>query len=96
MPDEPKTTTSSARSQSLRWNDTPSSAAAVLASDDADKVESTSERQVASVPGKQQELPSWWDPPPTIHVDQRYKDQVPSSTHFVLCDSGCPCGFVLN
>ena len=83
MPDEPKTTSSSARSQSMRWNDTPSSppsstsssAAAVLAPDDTQSA-STSGRQVGTGAGTQQGPPSWWDPPPTIHVDKRYKDQV--------------------
>lgn len=83
MPDEPKTTSSSARSQSMRWNDTPSSppsstassAAAVLAPDDTQSA-STSGRQAGTDAGTQQGPPSWWDPPPTIHVDKRYKDQV--------------------
>ena len=83
MPDEPKTSSSSARSQSMRWNDTPSSppssasssAAAVLAPDDTQSA-STSGRQAGTGTGAQQGPPSWWDSPPTIHVDKRYKDQV--------------------
>lgn len=83
MPDEPKTTSSSARSQSMRWNDTPSSppsstsssAAAVLAPDDTQSA-STSGRHAGTGAGTQQGPPSWWDPPPTIHADKRYKDQV--------------------
>ncbi|DBA73106.1 TPA: hypothetical protein ACH3X2_010045 [Trebouxia sp. C0005] len=91
MPDEPKTTSSSARSQSMRWNDTPSSppsstassAAAVLAPDDTQSA-STSGRQAGTDAGTQQGPPSWWDPPPTIHVDKRYKDQTSSQARSIL------------
>ncbi|DBA86176.1 TPA: hypothetical protein ACH3X1_005685 [Trebouxia sp. C0004] len=91
MPDEPKTTSSSARSQSMRWNDTPSSlpsstsssAAAVLAPDNTQSA-STSGRQAGSGAGTQQGPPSWWDPPPTIHVDKRYKDQTSSQARTIL------------
>lgn len=83
MPDEPTASSSSARSQSMRWNDTPSSppsaasssAAAVLTPDHTESP-LTSGRQAEAGRGVQQGPPSWWDPPPAIHVDKRYKDQV--------------------
>lgn len=46
-------------------------------------LESPSSRPAAG--GQQAGPPSWWDPPPSIHVDQRYEQQVkpsPHSAHF--------------
>lgn len=77
MPDEPKSTSSSARSQSLRWDDTPSSASAVLSQDDTQPASASGPQGPTDPKGAQQKgPPSWWDPPPRIHVDQRYKEQV--------------------
>lgn len=77
MPDEPKTTLSSARSQSMRWDDTPSSASAVLSQDDTSPASASGRHTPTDPKGTQQKgPPSWWDPPPRVHVDQRYKEQV--------------------
>lgn len=77
MPDEPKTTSSSARSQSLRWDDTPSSASTVLSQDDAEPASASGRHTPTDPKGSQQKgPPGWWDPPPRIHVNQRYKEQV--------------------
>ena len=84
MPDEPKSTSSSARSQSLRWDDTPSSASAVLSQDDTQPASASGPHAPTDPKGAQQKgPPSWWDPPPRIHVDQRYKEQV--------CPLRCRC-----
>lgn len=77
MPDEPKTTSSSARSQSMRWDDRPSSASAVLSPTDAEPASASGHHTPTDHKGTQQKgPPSWWDPPPRIHVDQRHKEQV--------------------
>ena len=84
MPDELKSTSSSARSQSLRWDDTPSSASAVLPQEDTQPASASGPHTPTDPKGAQQKgPPSWWDPPPRIHVDQRYKEQV------------CPCCWML-
>ena len=77
MPDEPETSSKPARSQSLRWDDTPSSASAVLPQDDSESASASGRHSTTESKGTQQKgPPSWWDPPPRIHVDQRYKEQV--------------------
>ncbi|KAL3159780.1 hypothetical protein ABBQ38_010187 [Trebouxia sp. C0009 RCD-2024] len=86
MADEPDTKSSSARSQSLRWDDTPSSSSAVLPHDETDPA-SVSGRHTPTgpkAPQQQKGPPSWWDPPPSVHVDQRYKDQTSSQARTIL------------
>lgn len=78
MADEPETESSSVRSQSMRWDDTPSLSSAVLPRDETESA-SVSGRHTPTgtkAPQQQKGPPSWWDPPPRVHVDQRYKDQV--------------------
>lgn len=94
MPDDLDTQSSSARSQSMRWDDTPSSASAVLSQDETEFAAASGRQAPAGPQGHQQKgPPNWWDPPPRIHVDQRYKEQVrlsrAGSTVFALQSKLC-------
>ena len=55
----------------------PSSPSAVLSQDDAEPA-TASGRHSPTDPKETQQKgpPNWWDPPPRIHIDQRYKEQV--------------------
>ena len=77
MPDEPDANSGPARAQSFKWDDVPSSSAAVLTPDDTASASTSGRQSTTANSGAQaQGPPAWWDPPPTIHVDQRYKQQV--------------------
>ena len=70
-------TPSGPRSVKGQWRDRPLAATSTLmgAPEDAESAfESPANRP--AVKGQQARPPSWWDPPPSIHVDQRYQQQV--------------------